>query len=304
MNVACTSKRINNFVPRATTYEDRAAGTIIRVLHMGRSTHTKYEGTDRKRGRLGQLVNHLQRRIMNNPNFCHQYQHASMEDYQEFRFNIKGGQISSKQYKALVHAIQTSGPKIVGITSLDFCSSTTATTSFYSKEKSYVLKIISYLLPSLREVDFTNMFVGPDVVELFFENCSCLEKLTFKNKFFACGGSEFKDAKNLKQLYMDDSHFCTDERNCDAYSNLENEVVSNEFLLHDCSSKVLERVSMRNAKMYVNGKKTSLIPAIPQKALMKFILNAPRTLRWFRSDLTPENIKIVQRERPDIEFVS
>ena len=43
---------------------------------------------------------------------------------------------------------------------------------------------------------------------------------------------------------------------------------------------------------------------IPQNVWIKCIRNAPTTLRWFRSELTPENIKIVHHERPEIECVS
>jgi len=42
---------------------------------------------------------------------------------------------------------------------------------------------------------------------------------------------------------------------------------------------------------------------IPQDMLMKMVRHHP-TLRWLRSDLTPENVAILQQERPDITFVS
>lgn len=41
----------------------------------------------------------------------------------------------------------------------------------------------------------------------------------------------------------------------------------------------------------------------PQWALMRFVRRTP-TLKWFRSDLTRENIELLQYERPDIEFSS
>ena len=72
---------------------------------------------------------------------------------------------------------------------------------------------------------------------------------------------------------------------------------------------VLERVSLRSSKflvMTLNGSEwmVKTIVAIPQNALIKYIRNAPTTLRWFRSDLTTENIQMLHHERPEIEFVS
>jgi hypothetical protein len=38
--------------------------------------------------------------------------------------------------------------------------------------------------------------------------------------------------------------------------------------------------------------------------LIKFVRNAPPTLRWFRSDFTPDNMKILRMERPEIELLN
>jgi len=43
---------------------------------------------------------------------------------------------------------------------------------------------------------------------------------------------------------------------------------------------------------------------MPHKALMKFIRNSTTTMRWFQSNLTKDNIAILQQERPEIEIVS
>jgi hypothetical protein len=37
--------------------------------------------------------------------------------------------------------------------------------------------------------------------------------------------------------------------------------------------------------------------------LIRFVRNAPN-LRWFRSDLTPENVAMLKAERPDVTFVA
>eukprot|EP00536_Pseudo-nitzschia_multiseries_P005765 jgi/Psemu1/13439/gm1.13439_g len=41
---------------------------------------------------------------------------------------------------------------------------------------------------------------------------------------------------------------------------------------------------------------------VPQAALIKFVRTAPQSLRWFRSDLSPENMDMLRSERPGIEL--
>ena len=61
----------------------------------------------------------------------------------------------------------------------------------------------------------------------------------------------------------------------------------------------LERLSIKNAKVSSSSQNRDL----PQNALIKFIRNAPKTLKWFHSDLTQGNINMLKKERPDIEFM-
>ena len=83
--------------------------------------------------------------------------------------------------------------------------------------------------------------------------------------------------------------------------------VASTFIFHHYSSQVLERISLHNTQLRVVGRtgtnRKSIYTAIPQQVLLKFIRNAPPTLRWFRSNLTKANIDIVQHEHPNIEFV-
>ena len=79
-------------------------------------------------------------------------------------------------------------------------------------------------------------------------------------------------------------------------SNLTNPAFNNRFIFHRCCN-ALERVSIRNTRCYGN-----VLISIPQNALIKFVRNVP-SLRWFRSDLTQENIDMLQLERPDIELL-
>jgi hypothetical protein len=82
-------------------------------------------------------------------------------------------------------------------------------------------------------------------------------------------------------------------------SNLQND--RDAFIFHYCS-KTLERVSIRNAKYSTFNHNYGV--CVPQSALVKFIRNGPPTLRWFRSDLSKENITMLQNERPEIKFLN
>lgn len=63
----------------------------------------------------------------------------------------------------------------------------------------------------------------------------------------------------------------------------------------------LERLSMNNATWFcsVNHER---VP-VTQNMLIKMVRLHP-TLRWLRSDLTKENIAMLEQERPEIAFVA
>lgn len=67
-------------------------------------------------------------------------------------------------------------------------------------------------------------------------------------------------------------------------------------MFHKCipNNPMLARVSMKNVT-------DDSYKPVPQRVLMKFVRNVP-SLTYFRSDLTPENIAILQSERPEMVF--
>ena len=135
-------------------------------------------------------------------------------------------------------------------------------------------------------------------------HCPDLEKVTWNNirddQFVKLNGWSMRTAKKLKVIMMDDSQF--DRTDYHAEDEWEEEEMllldldnhRNKFLFYHCST-ALERVSIRNANWEDVG--------IPQNALIKFVRNVP-TLRWFRSNLTEENMNMLRLERPDIEFLN
>ena len=103
-------------------------------------------------------------------------------------------------------------------------------------------------------------------------------------------GADLGDARNLKEINMDNSKFKRfSRREVEQMSDLNNHPTI--FIFHKCGSTMLERVSIR----YSN---------YSQNMLIKFIRNAPTTFKWFRSDLTHEHIKMLTKARPGIQFLN
>jgi hypothetical protein len=114
----------------------------------------------------------------------------------------------------------------------------------------------------------------------------------------------FSNTSNLKEIIMDDSVFYCEYAQTMCHGEDEDdddEDLTRRFIFHRCC-ETLERVSIRNAKWFLD--RTNITRMISQNALIKFVRLAPHTLRWFRSDLTQENINMLRLERPDIELIN
>jgi hypothetical protein len=115
-----------------------------------------------------------------------------------------------------------------------------------------------------------------------------------------------KMTKNLREILMDNTLFhCGPYKTNYKFSDLYNH--QDVFIFHGCS-KSLERVSMRNMKFPRSTFNDDQREMFKQNALIKFVRNAP-SLRWFQSDLSRDNIVMLQEERshlckPKIEFYS
>ncbi|MGK3762558.1 MAG: hypothetical protein ACI8RD_014876 [Bacillariaceae sp.] len=181
-----------------------------------------------------------------------------------------------------------------GITSLDLYAPSRTRRHGYN----YLTNILSNILPELREVHFSNMIVNDRILRKFSLNCPLLEKVTSHNNGLGISsdGSEMRFSNNLKKISINNaSFFCNHtEKNIFADFNNHQEM----FIFHHCC-KVLERVSIQNAK-YQNLRDEK----ISQNILIKFVRNAPPTLRWFRSDLTSDNMTMLRLERPGIELLN
>ena len=115
-----------------------------------------------------------------------------------------------------------------------------------------------------------------------------------RSSIISYDGADMSSATNLKEIYMDGAQFYDLLYPFQAWV-FENDDIPDffhKFLFYRCSSKVLERISIRNARN------------VTQKMLIKFIRKAPTSLRWFRSDLTPANMAMLRLERPEIELLN
>ena len=218
-----------------------------------------------------------------------------------FRYNMR----------EFVESIIENDFRMEGIRSLNMSlpqstATTTTTTTMAPTNDSRLPRALLCIMPNLLEIDFSNTSMGANILRNFKAgSCPRLEKVTWNNidriSKFKMTGFHMGYITNLIEIRMDNSNFIYYDF---VMSYLDSHPET--FLFHRCGSKVLERVSIQNAKYYPNYYNIDDQPkVIPQNALIKFVRNAaPSTLKWFRSDLTQENIDMLHNERPDIELVN
>ena len=219
------------------------------------------------------------------------------------------GQISEINRRAIKNIDEEL--RLQGVVALDMSLPVGGASHDYSD---FLCHRLGLLLPNLRELDLSNTHHhhGPESLRTFFGLCSRLKKITWNNinrlSLVTIGGGGWMNCTSkLKEVYMDDSEFYDNERELevDRMSDLENEEHAGIFLFYKCTSKRLKRISIKNAKFGRFARDYIVRPvSIPQNALIKYIRNAPASLRWFRSDLSDENITMLQKERPEIEFAN
>ena len=175
------------------------------------------------------------------------------------------------------------------------------------------------ILPNLLEINFSNTKFTSNSMRKFCRSCPCLEKIAWNNiKLIRSivgpcldGGSMF-EAKNLKEIYMDNCEFYSDCSDYQQFTNLDGDPHS--YIFHFYSkNKDLARLSIKNAVVlkedytgseYTSSRSPRFEMKHEQDMLIKFVRKAPSSLKWFRSDLTQGNIDMLQSERPGIELVS
>ena len=152
-----------------------------------------------------------------------------------------------------------------------------------------------------KPLDISNLNVIPDYSDSIAQRWNHLEILKWNNNdeyWFDPNGQGLESFTNLKELYVDGGRFRFFGSENRAMADMKNH--PNIFLFYKlCKNNPLERVSIRHLKV-----PKAFDEKFVQNVLIKFVRNSPSTLVWFRSDLTTANIRMLQLERPSIQFVN
>jgi hypothetical protein len=152
-------------------------------------------------------------------------------------------------------------------------------------------------LPNLRHLTVSDERGNGMAPVKVAETCPRLETLTFHRQSSTYLLRGLGHAQQLRAVYMDD---CTFRIDAGAELVLVDDGRSSRCIFDGIVDQ-LERLSLRNARYYYMDN-LSNVRDIPQSVIITFVRRAAN-LTWLRSDLTPENVAMLQRERPNVSFV-
>ena len=281
------------------------------------------------RSRVRDFLSHMHQyfQTVTTTRLLHGMQHWQVHDIQEFHKCVNLGYhgmtdyIRDEEFEGLTRNIT-----MPGIVSLDMSSLLPMEVRFTA-----LYRAIACMVPNLHELDISHNMYNSELLEFFAERCPRLELIRWNYNVDRvrvylndADGYTLQSMNNLKELYFDNhcfgfSHNSKIDENGDivdddddddgdsdigvtefeAMSDSNNH--SNIFFFHGLRNNPLERISIRNAR-YLDPDRVQEI--LPQSILMKFVRKAPATLVWFRSDLSSANIRILQSERPGIQFLN
>ena len=178
-----------------------------------------------------------------------------------------------------------------------------------------LVHLVALLVPNLRKLDISNLCIDQDIMKKLSQRCPHLEALKWNKwdndddfDFFPANGRFLKSFKNLKKLYWDGGTISFTADIDEGRRMAVMESYPNEFIFHElCKNNPLERVSNRHARSRSfrhDRYNAAEFDPITQNVLINFVRNVPSTLVLFRSDLSTENIRMLQLERPGIELVN
>jgi hypothetical protein len=153
---------------------------------------------------------------------------------------------------------------------------------------------LSLLFPNIREINMNCLSLTSLGVAWIAESNPALEVIRWeKSIIWPISNDTFTHLeafKNLKEVYLDNSRliFCWDLNEERLWS-----------VLTDNKLK-LQRLSIKGALVYQRSFKFG---PISQQSLMKYVRGS-ETLEWLKSDLSDENIAVLQKERPYITFLN
>ena len=266
IQLACTCSSMNKHVLNGKGIEVPVDPLIV-VSPSKRNHDDSHRGERFLRNMLAHHQDERKKTIL------HNHYRVKIENVHQFGFNFCN-QVTVAETLAEMRSI----------TELDISLPTPA----HIEATQFVGRLIM-MFPNLRKINLTNISFAPGL--LADEYCPRLETIIWKNTTPDPGdfvwSRDFASFRHLKEITLDNRSFFFDM--ADTTSN-------DIFLFQQCASNnpMLARVSMKHAI------DTSNKP-VAQSVLMQIVRNVP-SLTYFRSDLTPENIAILQLERPAMVF--
>lgn len=177
-----------------------------------------------------------------------------------------------------------------------------------------VLELLQSFLPDAEDLNLSHCLPSP----VALMNCRGLRTLrwTNQNMSLPLTGIKLPASPDLQVLILDDSIFhvhrhsslalmCLEEDD-QPQTNHQIQAHSNATFMFQRFGSQIKRVSIKNGRyalssLLLDDPSAAGIRQLPQSALIKFVRNSP-TLERFRSDLTRENVVMLQKERPAIVF--
>ena len=169
------------------------------------------------------------------------------------------------------------------------------------------IECILHTCADMRELDMSSVTVA-DAYSLFATlhlDCQDLKCLTWNNSDgVSLNGTDMRFSQ-IVALSLDDSCFRSPCQSVDATRQLFEQPIANDrrlehYLIRECSH--LERLSIKNATWCLQENPLEKFP-VSQGMLIKMV-RKHQTLQWLRSDLSAENVAMLQQERPEVTFVS
>ena len=153
---------------------------------------------------------------------------------------------------------------------------------------------LSLIVPNLKRIDVSQVPLTSIAVSWLVENNPNLKSIRWNKSYIwpinndSC--EHIKACQNLEEVYLDRASlvFCHEDMDSDFL-----------WACFASNSQNLRRISLQKTMRYRNWRFSPL----PQSGLMKLVRNSPN-LQWFRSDLTPANVEILRKERPNVTFCS
>ena len=144
------------------------------------------------------------------------------------------------------------------------------------------------LFPNLKALDMSHLFLCDSTSTAIRKHCPAITSITWRSNGHNVqphSGEDFQGLTLLKELCLDGFLFRSYE--------------PSRYMFERCPT--IERLSIKDCAFYEWDRAPEA--ELPQEDLIKMVRNHP-LLRWLRSDLSAENVAMLQQERPEMTFVS